>query len=189
MGMNIFQHFHFAVNCCLEHALTSILSVNQLLQRTVEFEDYFVEIMDCDPSLKLETAETQTCTGTESLQMLVHSNKQRLVYGIQGKAGIHSLISRQPLLLMAGDPGALTPFQIADRALVKESTIRRVLLELFKGWDKTFRKAQHQKNSEFESQLVEHIHFLLQEETKNTIKTEYTCKPSNVLRTQRKKIN
>eukprot|EP00064_Thunnus_orientalis_P002586 superscaffoldBa00000195_g2593 len=114
----------------------SSYTVSARRRQTVEFEDYFVEIMDCDPSLKLETAETQTCTGTESLQMLVHSNKQRLVYGIQGKAGIHSLISRQPLLLMAGDPGALTPFQIADRALVKESTIHRVLLELFKGVDK-----------------------------------------------------
>ncbi len=82
--------------------------------------------------------------------------------------GVESLKVPQlcPLQLISGDCDAVKADLITDRALVKESTIRSVLVELFKGRDKNFYKPQQQKNLVFESQMVEHIHLLLQKEAK-----------------------
>ncbi|KAI3353116.1 hypothetical protein L3Q82_019245 [Scortum barcoo] len=52
---------------------------------------------------------------------------------------------------MAGDCPAVGTDVFTDKALVKESTIRCVLVELFKCRDKNFYKPQHEKNLTFEN--------------------------------------
>lgn len=81
--------------------LPSVLfSISTYILHTIVLWVKQLQITRWRASLEVDTTEAQTCTRTQPL------HKQVFVSGIEGKAGIYSLICQSPLLMATG-PGSL----------------------------------------------------------------------------------